>query len=523
MKRKLIALMMSALTVTLMLTGCGGGKDEQPSQGAAEETAADTQTDTTGAADEGTPADAGEEMYQAVLVYIVGQDSQEQDLVSERFNELTREQLNMEVTLMPMTFSTWGSQLPMMLAGGEQVDLFPMFSTSVPTYMESEYLVDLSPYMDKIPYIIETVGEDGVNCCLINGFLYGIPVMKERTTPAGLIVRTDCLEAAGIDPQEIKSYDDMTAVYEKVQALYPDMTMFGGSANGTSVASPGGQTVCFDGLGDILGMAALEDYGQTTTVTNYYESEDFRHKAELAREWYLAGYIAKDMATCTDGGETLMKAGNLFSYLTACKPNTKQEKDDQTGYDVTVIQMDKPLVTSVAMNGITYGVGSGSKDPAKAMELINWIYETKEANDLLNWGVEGDHWVEQEDGTANFPEGVTMQSCGYHQNMGFILPNQFNSHVWAGNDSDIFEQYAQVDESAIRSLGFGCTTDLRSVTNQLAAVNDVVSQYLAPITTGAIDPDTAIDEFNQALYDAGLQDIIDLKQEQLDQWLAEQN
>ena len=270
-------------------------------------------------------------------------------------------------------------------------------------------------------------------------------------------------------------------------------------------------------------MAALEDYGQTTTVTNYYESEDFRHKAELAREWYLAGYIAKDMATCTDGGETLMKAGNLFSYLTACKPNTKQEKDDQTGYDVTVIQMDKPLVTSVAMNGITYGVGSGSKDPAKAMELINWIYETKEANDLLNWGVEGDHWVEQEDGTANFPEGVTMQSCGYHQNMGFILPNQFNSHVWAGNDSDIFEQYAQVDESAIRSLGFGCTTDLRSVTNQLAAVNDVVSQYLAPITTGAIDPDTAIDEFNQALYDAGLQDIIDLKQEQLDQWLAEQN
>ena len=137
--------------------------------------------------------------------------------------------------------------------------------------------------------------------------------------------------------------------------------------------------------------------------------------------------------------------------------------------------------------------------------------------------MEGVHWVEQEDGTANFPEGVTMQSCGYHQNMGFILPNQFNSHVWAGNDSDIFEQYAQVDESAIRSLGFGCTTDLRSVTNQLAAVNDVVSQYLAPITTGAIDPDTAIDEFNQALYDAGLQDIIDLKQEQLDQWLAEQN
>ena len=55
-----------------------------------------------------------------------------------------------------------------------------------------------------------------------------------------------------------------------------------------------------------------------------------------------------------------------------------------------------------------------------------------------------------------------------------------------------------------------------------AAVTDVISQYIGQITTGSVDPEPAIEDFNQALYNAGLQDIIDAKQEQLDAWLAQQ-
>ncbi len=526
MKRRVLAALLSGILALGMLAGCGkdngttektqgGGTGGQTSGGATEDAAA-------GNEDQGAPdADDGE-MYHAVLVYVVSADSQDQELVNERFNELTKEQLNMEVTLMPMTFSTWGSQLPLMLAGGEQVDLFPMFSSSAATYVASDYLIDLAPYLEYAPYIRETVGDDTIACCSIGDFIYGIPTMKERTMPNAMVMRTDCLEAAGIDPASIKTYEDITAAYEKVQAVYPDMIMFGGSCNGSSAATLAGQSVGFDGLGQVCGTGVLENYGQTTTVTNYYESDEFRELVEMTRDWYQKGYVAKDMATCSDSGEAQMRAGNLFSYMTNSKPNTKQEKDDQTGYDTTIVPVNTNVMTSGGINAISYGIGSGCPNPEKAMTLLNWIHETKEANDLLNWGVEGVHWVEQEDGTADFPEGMTAESCGYHHNMGYIMPNQFNSHVWAGNDADIFDVYAEVDGNAIVSKAFGFNADLTVVADQVAATTDVLSQYIGQITTGSVEPGPAIEEFNKALYDAGLQDIIDAKQEQLDAWLAEQ-
>ncbi len=517
MKGKLISILLSTVMITTVLfAGCSEKSSVQ------EEGTAGTGTGSESRQEEGK-SEKDDEMYHAVLVYLVASDSPDQDLVSQRFNELTKEQLNMEVTLLPMTFSTWGSQLPLMLAGGEQGGSFPMFSSSASTYVSSDYVVDLTPCLDTaLPYVIDTVGMDDILCCKIGDFVYGIPTMKERCMSNVMVMRTDCLEAAGIDSSTIKDYDDITEVYAKVSELYPDMIMFGGSCSNTSAATPGGQSGTFDGLGWVTGAGVLEDYGQTTTVTNFYESDTFKELCEIARDWYVKGYVNKDMATTTDSGEVQMRAGNLFSYMTSGKPNTKQEKDDQTGYDTTIITIDEPVLTTSGVAAVNYAVGSSSPDPEKALELYNWICETEEANDLLNWGIEGTHWEVQEDGTIDYPDGVTIDNCGYHQNMGYIQPNQFNSHVWTGTPLDIFDQYKKSRENAIVSKAFGFNPDLTSVTDQNTAVNAVIARYIGQITTGSVEPGPAIEEFNEELYKAGIQDIIDTKQEQLDEWLKNQ-
>ena len=53
-------------------------------------------------------------------------------------------------------------------------------------------------------------------------------------------------------------------------------------------------------------------------------------------------------------------------------------------------------------------------------------------------------------------------------------------------------------------------------------MNAVADEYRTSIDTGSVDTDTAIAEFNQKLYDAGLQTVMDEKQAQLDEWLAQQ-
>ena len=42
------------------------------------------------------------------------------------------------------------------------------------------------------------------------------------------------------------------------------------------------------------------------------------------------------------------------------------------------------------------------------------------------------------------------------------------------------------------------------------------------LNCGSLDPDTEIEKFVKALDDAGYQDILNAKQEQLDAWVAQQ-
>lgn len=68
----------------------------------------------------------------------------------------------------------------------------------------------------------------------------------------------------------------------------------------------------------------------------------------------------------------------------------------------------------------------------------------------------------------------------------------------------------------------GFTFDSSSLKTQYTAVKNVISQYLPGLLCGSLDPDTELEKFEQALMDAGYQDILDAKQEQLDAWLAQQ-
>ena len=54
------------------------------------------------------------------------------------------------------------------------------------------------------------------------------------------------------------------------------------------------------------------------------------------------------------------------------------------------------------------------------------------------------------------------------------------------------------------------------------AVDAVVSQYTGLVACGTQDPETLLPEFNQALEAAGINDIIEENQRQLDEWLAAQ-
>lgn len=383
-------------------------------------------------------------------------------------------------------------------------------------------MVNLAPYLDDLQGAKEVLGSD-FDCGYLGDFFIGLGQMKERGYPAGLVVRKDIFEELGykvedfnITTDDYSSFDQIGDMFAKVKEKHPDMICL----DGTSIM--GTQDLSYmDNMGSNFGV--LENYGQTTEITNWFEGEQWRTFCEIAQEWFKAGYLSQDIAVNQDGGETKLKAGNCFSFITNVKPNTDIEKLAQTGYEVSVIQMGEAMKNTNAVNSMLFAVANAAEDPQKAAQFLNWTYTSQEFNDLINWGIEGEDWVLTDDGLASYPDGVDATSVGYHNDFGFVYPNQFAGHPWAGNPTDIWEQYDVYNEGITTSKAYGFTFDSTPVANEEAQLNSVVEQYRKDLAFGVVDDlDAKIKEFNDALYAAGLQTVMDEKQKQFNEWLEKQ-
>ena len=525
MKKRIFACLLAALT-TLSLASCGN--DETSSTAGSDPEITPASSDGSSSSEESASAEStqgytpnfDEEPYTVHFQYVVSAEGTGMQGVRDAINELTLSEMNMEVDLIPLTMGAWTTNLSMMLAANEPLDLFLCGSGNFSTFIQSGYLRNWADYLDYLPGVVETLGDD-LEAGYVGDFLVGFTQMKERGYQAGLVARADIMDELGISPddfavttEDYSTYDQFTQLFAAVHEAYPDMTVNGGTQ---ALASQ--LTFFNDGLGDNFGV--LPDFGQTTEIVNWFETDQCLTFCNLSRDWFEAGYYSADAATNQDSGETLMRAGNLFSYFTAIKPNTDVEKRTQTGYKVYVIPAAETVFTSSgSVNGLVYSLANASEDPVKAAAFYNWAFTSPEFNDTINWGVEGVDWVEDENGQAAYPEGIDASNVGYHQDYGWAYLNQFCAHAWQGNDPDIWEQYEEFNANMLRSKAFGLTFDSTEVADQIAACTAVFDQYDNDLFWGTADPETTLPVFNEALYAAGLQDILDAKQAQLDAFLA---
>lgn len=523
MKKRILATLLALAVIVTTFAACGGssggsGGSSGGSSSSKESSSTDSKPDSS-ASDTGINFD--EDPYELNFLYLVAQEGSSQESVNKAVNDLALKELNMTVNLIPMTFGTYNQQMSMMLAANEPLDLFPAFSSNFSTYIESQYVVNMHDYLDYAQDAIAVLGEDAFPG-YIGDFLIGFTQMKERCYPAGLVVRKDLFEELGysvddfsVTVDDYSTFDQITELLAAAKEKYPNMM----AIDGTSIM--GYQTESYmDNMGSVYGV--LENYGQTTTVTNWFESDQYKTFCTIARDWFQKGYSSADIAVNQESGETKMRAGSCFSYITNVKPNTNIEKLAQTGYEVEVIPLSEKMKHTNAVNSLLYSIANASKDPAKAMQFLNWTYVSGEFEDLINWGVEGQDWVIDENGLAAYPEGVDAMSTGYHNDFGFAYPNQFAGHPWTGNPTDIWDQYKEYNASLMVSKAYGFTFNSTPVANEEAQLISVYEQYGKDLAFGAVDIESTLKEFNDALYAAGLQKVIDEKQSQLDAWLAEQ-
>ncbi|GHV27759.1 hypothetical protein FACS18948_5670 [Clostridia bacterium] len=449
--------------------------------------------------------------------------------VEEELNRYLEEKgVNINVKLNPTDVANYATTIDMMLLANEQVDLFcPL---QLQQSINSNQLLSLNPYIDnELKGAVDIFGRNYLAPFSVNDETYAIPCYKGNVILYNWVVRKDAFEAAGLTVGDIKNVDDITPALAKLHELYPDVAAIAprlGMGTGNTYmlenALYGSEYYQYTSLGSGVGII-----GDDLTVVNLFDSEIFKKTAETAYEWSQLGYTPDDASILTEDSYDLSAAGKALSFIIGYAEPTDtvaEMQSDRDDYEYVAIKLSTDIMSS---GGIPWGIARNCKNPSEAAQILDMLYTDDYFLNTLLFGIEGWTYVVNEprptgEKSISYPEGMDMFTAPYNCLLSSgVMGNEFN--IWLMDDEVDERKQFKLDnmQNAIYSPVWGFTFDTLNVRSQASAVQNVITQYYAGLACGELDPAEYLPILNEDLEAAGMSEIIEEAQRQLDAWLAQ--
>lgn len=506
MKKRLISLLTAGLLAFSALAGCGGGDGKDSGSGAG----------STQAGAESGGIDTSE-TYEATMV-MIGSPQGDQDAVLAAINEILLRDINTKLNIVMLSVGDFSTQLPLMLQGGDKVDIVPVLSSFAGSFISNRLVIDLSDYVEQygtnMKKVFSEIDSDLLYTGCVNDFMYGIPVYNAGATVSTICLRKDWLEEAGFTREDIESVEDLEPIYEKVQSQHPEAVMLwlnkGYADSRLETADP---------LTDYNGV--LLNGGEKPEVVNYFASEEYKNLVTRHYRWAQKGWISKDASTTTDQPASAVQAGRAFSFYTPGGPDAELGNSVSAGTEMICVPVTEEMVTTTGYCWNSWGIAGSSSNPERAFLLLDYLYNSPKVSDLISYGIADVHYVVGDDGLYDYPEGVDASNAAYSLvSMRWQLPNMYAGGYWAGDDPELLPKKIEIMNGAKKSCALGFAYDSSALSMEIAAITNVRSQYVDALNTGALNPDEELPKFLEELDNAGINTVIEEKQKQLDAWLA---
>lgn len=455
--------------------------------------------------------------YLVRYMFATGKIPSDLKMVQDRISQITREKINVELELIPMSFGSINEKVNLKIASGEQLDLIFQRGNTFSADASRGLLTPLDDLLKNYGQGIKQAAGEFLKATAINGVTYAVPTLRDMAASYGLVARKDILDKHNIDTSSISTWEDVEEMFEIVRANEPELIITMPQIAGTQSVMTSG-FITWDNLGDSLGV--LMDHGSGLRVVNLFETDEYRRNLEIIRRWYRKDFIWEDASIAGDQANILVSAGKLFSYFANLKPGFDRQESLRAGRELVMFEIKPPFATTSQVALVSLSIPVTSGNPQKTMQFLNLMYSDPEVINLLNWGIEGVHYVRvpRTDNLIRFPDGVDAITSGYNLALGWQFGNQLLSYVWEGNNPDLYAEIGAFNETAIKSKALGFTFDSSMLNNEIAALGNVVAQYRIPLENGVFDPDIMLPVFIIALRDAGIDKVIAEKQRQLDVW-----
>ncbi|WP_217596663.1 ABC transporter substrate-binding protein [Cohnella sp. GbtcB17] len=465
------------------------------------------------------PASSGGGAPDTIVMTFPAGTPRDLQLVQDEMSRYLSKKINANVKLRPIDMGSWWDKTGLMFASGEQIDL--MFTAGWMRFGDEVAKGRFIPLDDLLKRygrgIRSLLSPAIIEAGKVNGSVYGIVANKEFASSKGLIMRKDLVDKYGIDLSRVRTLADLTPVFAKIKESEPGISPLQARADRSPLTFVL-QYGLFDMLGDGPGVLSRAD--GSLRVVNLADTPEFEASAKLMHAWNVAGYFNADAAVSKDSEYEAVKAGKAFAFAESLKPGFEIQASRNTGMPMTAVELTKPYTTTADTTSAMFAITKNARHPEKAMMLLNLLYTDPYLLNLLDWGIEGKHYVKRADGQIDYPEGVDAKTVGYNLNQSWMFGNQLNSYLWSNEDPRLWEQYRSFNAEADKSKALGFVFDPERVKNEIAAVASVDEDFAPAINTGALDPALVLPMYRQKLKEAGAEAVIAEKQRQLDAWLA---
>lgn len=448
------------------------------------------------------------------------------EMVQKEINKITKEKININVKLIGISNINYDKQCRLMLASQKKIDLILTGSIGTIGYSRQVahgQLLNMNELIKKNGAEIEDALGEFLDAGRINGKIYGIPTLRDEAASPGFAIRKDIVDKYKIDLSKIRNLADIEPILKLLKEKEPGMAPFfpgQESISGIDFAMriPNGDPLASDYF---FSGVLLDASKEKLDVVDYYETAEYESLVKLIRKWNKEGYLLPNIIMNDDPAYTLVRAGKISSFLQTTKPGIEGQISRQCARDMIVVPLDTVVSNTSTVTGFMWGITSYSKLPEESMKFLNLLYSDKDLVNLLDWGIEGRHYVKQADGSIDYPPTINASNTGYGMDEGFIFGNQMLSYVWKGDPIDLWTQMDTFNKTSIKSKALGFFFDTTPVETEFTACTSIWQEYQKALGVGAVDPEKVLPVFISRLEAAGVDRIVAEKQRQLNVWAAQ--
>ncbi len=473
----------------------------------------------TGAAALGTTAGAeGVEDWPVVTTAVVPtQPVTDEEMVETALNEyLVSIDAGIQMDIIPIEFGNLSTTMTLMLTSPEDpIDVFSYnFFSKLTSVVANEQVVPLDEFLEEYPDIVDVVGEEYLPLGQINGTQYALPNIGAYGQIFCYALRSDIAEAIGYADKEgqLMTLQEITEMLLKAKEAFPELAFITNEEFGI---------MNIDRLGDSNCTGVLMNNGiDNTEVVNLYATDTFKEFLDCAVQWKEAGLFLDDPLN-QPLDKSYMKTGvSGGSFHNGFSVEDARQGANVYGYDWKIYPITEPVATAQSASGSGYCISSVTRDEEASKKALYLMYTDENVMRFLAQGVEGAHYVVDENGCSWYPEGESMTSLGWGTGAQWYFPNQTLCIPFETDNPHYYEEMLASNDNCQKSKAIGFAFDSEPVYDEYAAVTAVIEEYRDALVFAQVDVDSYLEEFLGELEAAGIDDVIAEKQSQLDAFLA---